>query len=323
LKRIAILATTVLTLFLLWGCGGETEQSPAGQSAEAESQTIPGPDEGTSRVAPEGDARPAGQGSPPAMTQAQLKAALKAKNPGFAGEIGVLTEGPNIVRFEAHDPAIEDISPLAGLPLELLDLAKCHVTDISALQGMPLAVLYLEDTGVRDLSVLEGMPLMEVRLNNTPVDDISPLKGAPLQRLYLAGTQVTELGPLGGARYLDSLWLNDTPVSDITPLQSLPRLVSLTLAGTKVSDISPLKGLGLRRLHIARSDVTDLTPLQWLQLERLVFTPGKIEKGIEYAENMRSIREIGTDFGEEDRGRPDNMMRPPQFWELYHAGKFK
>ena len=35
---------------------------------------------------------------------------------------------------------------------------------------------------------------------------------------------------------------------------------------------------------------------------------------------MPSIREIGTSFGEEDQGRPNDLMPPPMFWERYDAG---
>lgn len=332
MNRLAVCAATMLTGFSLLGCGPDGEEQGAG-TVDRPPQSEPAPtasQEAESAAAEdaEGDhaaplARTAAPDFPAITTEEELRAALKEKNPGFGGQVGVRTDGQNIVIVELRDPAIEDISPLAGLPLQALDLAGCHVTDIRPLEGMRLGILYLEDTGVGDLSPLKGMPLVELRLNHTRVEDISPLRGAPLEQLYLAGTRVTDLSPLGEARLLDSLWLNDAPVSDVGPLGSLPRLVSLTLAGTKVSDLSPLKGLGLKRLHIARSQVTDLTPLKWLSLERLVFTPGKIEKGIDEVRAMPSIREIGTAFGEEEEGRPSDLVPPGAFWERYDAGEMK
>ncbi len=333
MKRLAIWTAVVFVLFLLSGCGEGGGERPADQITAAEAESSAAPSAARSSE-PESAAPPevAGKDHKPdaptevkedsrITTREELDAALKAKNPEFKGGAAVKSDGRNIVMVAINDPAIEDISPLAGLPLQALDLARCHITDISPLKGMQLQILYLEETGVRDLSALEGMPLVELGLNNTPVDDIRPLKGAPLEKLYLVGTRVEDLSPLRGAARLDSLWLNDTPVSDIGPLESVPSLVSLTLAGTKVSDLSALKRLRLRRLHIARSEVTDLGPLKWLQLERLVFTPGKIEKGIEYAQKMPTIREIGTSFGEE--ARPSDLMPPYVFWEQYDAGKFK
>ena len=321
MKRFAILAAAVLTLSVMSGCGEEREEKPGDQSTVAELAADANSNASAGSIAEGGasTADAAGQGPPPITTEEELRAALKAKNPGFHGEVTVSSDGQNISVVVLNDPAIQDISPLAGLPLHALDLRGCHVIDIGPLEGMRLGVLALEETGVRDISALKGMPLVELYLNNTRVDDISPMEGAPLEKLYLPGTRVTDLGPLGEMRNLHSLWLNDTPVSDITALRKVP-LVSLTLAGTRVSDLGPLDGLALKRLHIARSKVTDLSPLKWLRLQRLVFTPRKIEKGIEYVRNMITIGEIGTAFGEE--GRPDDLMAPHVFWRLYDAGEF-
>ena len=55
-------------------------------------------------------------------------------------------------------------------------------------------------------------------------------------------------------------------------------------------------------------------------LTRLIFTPSRIKKGIDYAREMPSIREIGTAFGTPgDEGK----MHPPHiFWQMYDEGKF-
>ena len=264
--------------------------------------------------------QPGGKPSP-ITTEDELRAAIKAKNPKFEGELVAQGDGQTLIAIGLNDPAIEDISPLAGLPLRMLDLSDCHIADISALAGMPLQALALENTGVADIGVLRDMPLVRVYLRGTKVTDLGPLEGSPLTELNLLGTQVKDLKPLAKMRSLKMLWLNDTPVSDISPLAELP-LVSVTLAGTKVSDLSPLEKTGLQRLHIARSDVTDLSPLKWMNLTRLVFTPQRIKTGMEYARQMGSITEIGTSFGEEE-GRKDTMMPPRVFWRMYDAGELK
>ena len=38
---------------------------------------------------------------------------------------------------------------------------------------------------------------------------------------------------------------------------------------------------------------------------------------------MRSLRQIGTAFGEEEMGRESDVASAPLFWEQYDAGKFK
>ncbi|MCH5375765.1 MAG: hypothetical protein JJ992_17475, partial [Planctomycetes bacterium] len=69
----------------------------------------------------------------------------------------------------------------------------------------------------------------------------------------------------------------------------------------------------LQRLHIAGTKVTDLSPVARMQLTRLIFTPSRIEKGIDAVRNCESIGEIGTTF--------DNRMAPADFWKLYDKGK--
>ena len=129
-------------------------------------------------------------------------------------------------------------------------------------------------------------------------------QGLALTRFY--GTWVREVrAPRGPARAVGTL-------------RDVPSLVSLTVARTKVSDLSPLKGHpSLERLHIAEAEVTDLSPLEWMRLTRLIFTPGRIKKGIESARGMESIYEIDVEFPSR-RGRP---MSPAEFWRRYDAGE--
>jgi Leucine Rich Repeat (LRR) protein len=301
---------------------GQPEATPADEQATS-ADPLPGSGEKRTSEPPKGDsvkAEPPGDKPSPITTEDELRAAIKAKNPKFEGELVTQGDDQTLIAVGLNDPAIEDISPLAGLPLRMLDLSECHIADISPLAGMPLQALALENTGVADIGALKGMPLVRVYLAGSRVTDLGPLEGSLLTELNLLGTQVKDLKPLAKMRSLKMLWLNDTPVSDISPLAGLP-LVSVTLAGTKVSDLGPLEKTGLQRLHIARSDVTDLSPLKWMKLTRLVFTPERIKTGMEYARQMGSISEIGTSFGEE--GREDRMMRPQVFWRMYDAGKLK
>ena len=251
-------------------------------------------------------------------TQAELVAELKAKNPGFAGEFQMEPSSDGSGRIVViHDPALKDISPLAGLSLVQLDLSQCPVKDLGPLKGQKLTALYLEETAVEDIGPLQDMPLTELYLSKTKVKDIGPLKGMPLKTLNLVETAVTDLTPLAGSK-IEMLWLNDCPVSDIGPLRDVP-LVSLTLAGTKVADLSPLKGTKIERLHIADTPVTDLSPLEGLQLKRLIFTPARITKGIEAVRNMKTLTELDTQFDPAKH----RTLSPAAFWPLFDEGKFK
>jgi hypothetical protein len=286
----------------------------AGDQTEGLSESVkPAEFAGTTRTTPDR----------PSNAFEDLQAAIKAANPDFGGDVQLgpmQTETGMVVVAAINDPAVEDIGPLADVPIQGIDLSMTRVSNLSPLEGKPLRVLYLESTPVDDISVAAGMPLEDVYLAHTNVEDITPLEEAPLRQLNLVGSKVGDLSPLANQRHLKMLWLNDTPVSDLGPLKSVP-LVSLTLAGSKVSDLSPLKGHPtLERLHIARTPVTDLSVLRWLTLSRLIFTPSRIKTGIQYARNMPTLREIGTAFGEQ---YGNDSLPPSEFWKLYDAGKFR
>lgn len=226
-------------------------------------------------------------------TADELHAALKAENPNYNGTAQIETNGDSIVVVVLENTGASDLSPLAGLPLE---------------------VLYAENSGITDLSPLKGMRLAALSLNGNPVEDISPLRGMPLKELRLAYTKVRDLSPLRGAP-LGQLWVDDTPVFDIGPLAGAP-LVSLTIKGTRVSDIEVVRRMPLlERLNLGDAPVTDLSPVAGLRLTRLIFDPKTAVKGLEAARNLQGLREIGPSL--------EQMGPPAQFWAAYDAGAFK
>jgi tetratricopeptide (TPR) repeat protein len=63
------------------------------------------------------------------------------------------------------DVSLPDLTPLAGLQLRFLSLSGCgSISDLSPIEGMPLQRLNLARTSVRDLSPLSAMPLHELVL---------------------------------------------------------------------------------------------------------------------------------------------------------------
>ena len=244
----------------------------------------------------------------PEITPAELREKLGANDNAQIYQAGGKIR--KVILF--GQSAVADLSPLQGLPLKELDLTGTAVTDLSPLQGMPLEELYLENTRVTDLTPLEGMPLRILRLEHTPVDDISPLAGLPLEQLNMYGTQVTEITAVEGMP-LKTLWLTDTQVSDLSPVHQL-YLESLDIHGTPVSDLSPLRGMhSLRRLEIAESAVTDLRPLRGLRLERLIFTPERIQHGLDVVRSMPSLQAIGTSL--------ETVEAAAEFWAEYDAAR--
>lgn len=292
----AFLMLGLATLFLLPpGCGKETKQDePATESAGKHSS----PESGT-------ESRE--------WTAERAHTALKAWNPGYEWDAAFRIEEGRVTGAELTGANIADISPLADMDLAGLDLRGLTISDISPLKGLPLVDLYLEDTRVENLEALRGMKLASLYLNNTRVSDLRPLKAMPLETLNLLGTGVSDISPLEGMP-LKFLWLNETDVSDISPVAACP-LVSLTLHRTNVTDLRPLAGSGLERLHIGETPVTDLTPLKEMNLTRLIFTPGRITRGMDIARNMASLQEIGPTF--------ENRIPPAAFWAMYDQGMFR
>ncbi len=248
-------------------------------------------------------------------------------------------KGQPLKVLDISQTRITDLTPLKGMPLENIGMAETQVQDISSLKGMPLKHLDGTRSEIEDLSPLEGMSqLTHVYLEGAKVKDISPLRLSPLKVVWLNECPIVDLSPLENMKLdelnlcdtslqnldtvktmtLGTLWMRNTAVQELNPIAN-HGLISLDVQGSAVKNLNALKEMvSLKRLNIAQTDVTDLSPLSGLSLNRLIFTPQKIEKGIEAVRNMTSLQEIDTSF--EGVSRP---LSPSEFWERYDAGEFK
>ena len=348
--RIQIVAKLIgaLSLFL-FSCRDDPPSAPEGNSSETNQTGFPElasnvppvqealpPDagnasaEGSTKTEP--DSPEVVSGAPPAQealppdaigeadqalplgggTQARIQAVLRKANPDYRGQGRFHEEGGEIVAAEFPNCGLRDLSPLKELKLRILDLSGNPVREIRHLQGMPLNVLWLENTGVVSLQSLSKAKLRELRLNNSPVESLDGLQGQPLENLYAVGTRIEDVEPLRKSN-LRGLWLTGSPVADLSPLAGLP-LESLTAHRTLVNDLSFVRKLPvIQRLHIGETLIEDLTPLEGLRLTRLVFTPSRIKRGIEAAQRLQGLREIGTAFDD----KRQNLMPPGQFWAQF------
>ena len=244
--------------------------------------------------------------------QAHIQAILRKANPDYRGQGRFHEQDGEIVAAEFPNCSLRDLSPLKGLKLQMLDLSGNPVREIRHLQGMPLNVLWLENTEVVSLKSLSNANLRELRLNNSPVESLDGIQGQPLENLYAVGTRIKEVEPLRKSN-LRGLWLTGSPVADLSPLAGLP-LESLTAHRTLVNDLSFVRKLPvIQRLHIGETLIEDLSPLEGLRLTRLVFTPSRIKRGIEAAQRLQGLREIGVAFDDQRQ----ELMPPGQFWAQY------
>ena len=317
---------SALVALTLIACGPETGHEKTGESVSPPEDPNASVQAGASPTVdplpplpPELQVAPTGDLAKLPPGEAEIQLALKKTNPDYQGQGVFHKQGPTILAAELAGCGLKDLAPLRGLKLVGLDLSGNPLRDLRHLRGMPIETLFLENTEISDLRPLQGMPIAELRLNQCArLRSLKGLEGMPIRNLYLPGTQVDDLEPLKGAP-ISQLWLNDAPVTDISPLKNAP-LVSLTLHRTKVADLSVVQDLPLlQRLHVGETKVTDLTPLKGMSLTRLVFTPNRIEKGIEEARRLRGLNEIGTQF--DDKGR--DLLPPDSFWARYDEGAFK
>ena len=143
-----------------------------------------------------------------------------------------------------RDSAISSLEPLRTMAIESLYLSGCAaVHDCTPLAELPLRVLDLRDTGIADLAALQRTPLEHLILAGTRITDLSPLKNTKLNTLDISQTGVTDLSPLAGMS-LRVLYMSGTGIKTLSPLNDMP-LTSLVISNTRVRDLSPLRGMPL------------------------------------------------------------------------------
>jgi hypothetical protein len=264
-----------------------------------------------------------------ALPAPQQVAAVQAKlaelNPGFAGtQLKPKIENGVVVEVAFRTDPVTDIAPLRALPgVQRLNLVadskeNAKLVDLSPLQGMKLTHLDLARCArVRDLSPLRGMPLILLSLYGcSGVRSLAPLEGMRLRHLDLAWCQLNEkeLAVLKGMP-LALLSLNDFErVTDFTFLQGMP-LNELSFWNVhQVGNLAPLQRLPLRRLWLDISGVEDLTQLQGMHLETIGISPNRIKRGMDTIRRMKTLKTIRVD---------KNDIPAAEFWKRYDVGEFK
>ena len=135
---------------------------------------------------------------------------------------------------------LSDISALASLPLVKLDCSINMISDLSPLKGMPLEVLTLTNNKKINLGSLpSGLPLKELYLEGSQITDLAPLADFKLTRLSVAYNAINDLTPLKDMP-LRSLAIGFTDVQDLSPILKAPLGEYVAIQNCRVSDISGL-----------------------------------------------------------------------------------
>jgi len=166
-----------------------------------------------------------------------------------------------------HTSELADISAISNLSaLKMLDLAWAEsLTDLSPLAGMGIEKLNLSNTGASDFGFLSSLTsLKDLSVLQESFTSLEPLRGAgSLTKLNLHRfTPVTSLEPLNGMTQLEWLTVGSEKLIDGAPLASLAGLTSLDLSGSGITDLSVISGMN-HLGHIKVSEKTaDITPLR-------------------------------------------------------------
>jgi len=211
---------------------------------------------------------------------APVMAALEKMGVKDATAQQVFVNREGLIELYLSGRPIADLSPLAGLPIAILNLDGTKVADLAPLRGMPLVNLRFNCPSVTDLSPLQGMKLKLLNIGGCPVSDLSPLQGMPLEDLTLA-------------------------VKDWTKPQE---------GKTHVADLTPLRGLPLRRLKIDGTNDPDLTPLTECANLNLLVLPPKA-RNVEALRDLPNLRRISWGWP----GSEDKMPDLATFWKEYDA----
>lgn len=143
--------------------------------------------------------------------------------------------GRDKLSLKIANPEASDLEPIRDMPLVDLDVSDTLIEDISPVARLPLTRLVIANTKVTDFEPLRYMPLTSLDLSQTAIRDLSPLLVHQLTSLALAGTQITDISALTNLP-LTELRLDDcTSVEDFTPLVSLTELKRLTLPAQAIS----------------------------------------------------------------------------------------
>lgn len=277
---------------LVFGCS-----EPGAQHAADEEQAA---------ALPTGDS-PSSAKDPSRISVSDLRRKLKAND-----QAEFIKSGGKIVKANLYKSGIQDLAPLKGLELDMLDISNNPVSKLDPLIGMPLKTLIMEQTRVTDLTPLEGLQLEHLNVKDCKISDITALNGMPLKTLNLNATDITDIETIKSLS-LETLWIPATAVTDLTPLAG-KKLVSLDIERTSITSLQVLEDMeSLRRLNIVDTPITDLTPLSQLRLERLLFSPERIKSGLQAVRSMPSLQTLGTSF--------EGQMPAAQFWQAFDAGQ--
>ncbi|MGV8026627.1 MAG: TIR domain-containing protein [Anaerolineaceae bacterium] len=180
----------------------------------------------------------------------------KESQPVFFFERGSITELSDFSYFQNLKyltlifQRFSDISPLANLPIKVLDLSCNLLSDLSPLGKMGYLTnisldyaTYDSLTPLGNIKTLSFLSLNEI--SSKGFTELCSLDHPNLQTLHIPNSKLESLTGISNLKYLSWLSINDCIIFDFDEIAKLKNLTVLALARTKCYDFSFLKELPL------------------------------------------------------------------------------
>ncbi|MDF1813003.1 MAG: protein kinase [Verrucomicrobiales bacterium] len=205
-------------------------------------------------------------------------------------DITPLTEIVTLKKLNLDRTPILGLGALEATGIEDLQISGTRVDDLTPLANLPLKQLDVSDTRVTDFTPLAGNTLESFTCNHFPGETIDFLTGMPLKKVILGGAnQAHSLEPLRGAP-VEELDISDSiELTDISMLKDMP-LKKLSIGTPSAGDLSILKGKNLDSLKI-NFDISDFKFLRHCTTRSITILHNQSATSLEGFEAQRGVIE--------------------------------
>lgn len=141
-----------------------------------------------------------------------------------------------------------DLSPLANLPIKVLDLSCNNLHDLSPLGEMRqltnLSLDYCTFDSLTPLGKVKTLSFLSMYdLSYQGFKELCALDLPNLQTLHIPNSKIESLEGISNLKFLSWLSINDSVIFDFDELAKMKNLTNLVISRTKCSDFSFLKEL--------------------------------------------------------------------------------
>lgn len=162
---------------------------------------------------------------------------------------------------------VVDLTPLCkSEQLTFLDITNSEAKKIAPLAGLPIENLQMNMVEEEDYGLLKQFPLTKLVLHSwsTELEDvIGELDADSLKELTIYAYQHNSLEPLEGLTGLTFLDLYDSNLISLEGVENFPKLQRLVIGRTDVTDLSPLEALPeILGIDVEDAAVMDFTPIK-------------------------------------------------------------